>query len=196
MRAQRHSWVAKNRVPTIGAVCRKACALAQVAVELSLCRANVCEGSYISSDVLLLLQHRFPLGATPRSANGMGNSRGFKHQASSPHLGRGANLRKLNEQMNEYKFWTEPRPCMVLGPKPLGKPTTQKKSTSFGQNQDLVWSSDPSLWGNQLLKRKVQVLDRTKALYGPRTQASGETTYLRGKCKVWTQPGRYMALRI
>ena len=43
---------------------------------------------------------------------------------------------------------------MVLGLKPLGKPTTYKK---------------------------IQVLDRTKALYGLRTQASGETKYLKGK---------------
>ena len=46
------------------------------------------------------------------------------------------------------KYWTEPRPCMVLGLKPMGKPSTQK------------------------------VLDRTKALHGPRTQAYGETNYL------------------
>ena len=51
------------------------------------------------------------------------------------------------------KFWTEPRPCMVLGLKPMGKPSTKKK-------------------------KKLQVLDRTKALHGPRTQANGETKYL------------------
>ena len=55
-----------------------------------------------------------------------------------------------------YKFWTEPRPCMVLGLKPMGKPSTKK---------------------NFLL----QVLDRTKALYGPQTQAYGETNYPDGK---------------
>ena len=50
-----------------------------------------------------------------------------------------------------YKFWTEPRPCMVLGLKPMGKPSTKILIiTSFGQNQGLVWSSDPSLWENQL----------------------------------------------
>ena len=122
---------------------------------------------------------------------------------------------------------------MVLGPKPLGKPTTYKaiqvldrtkalygprtqasgetnylqKNTSFGQNQGLAWSSDPSLWGNQLLTEKykfwteprpcmvlglkplgkpttykrTQVLDRTKALYGLRTQAYGETKYTKEK---------------
>ena len=33
---------------------------------------------------------------------------------------------------NYYKFWTEPRPCMVLGLKPMGKPTTKIIITSFG----------------------------------------------------------------
>ena len=46
------------------------------------------------------------------------------------------------------------------------------------------------------LEEKIQVLDRTKALYCPRTQAYGETNYLAEKYSVWTQPGRYMALRI
>ena len=97
------------------------------------------------------------------------------------------------------KFWTEPRPCMVLGLKPMGKPSTQK---IFGQNQGLAWSSDSSLWGNQVLKKSFghnqglawssdsslcgnqvlkKVLDRTKALHGPRTQAYGETKYEKGK---------------
>ena len=53
---------------------------------------------------------------------------------------------------NKQRFWTEPRHCMVLGLKPMGKPTTLEKT---------------------------KVLDRTRALYGPRTQAYGETNYLR-----------------
>ena len=92
---------------------------------------------------------------------------------------------------------------MVLGLKPMGKPTTQKKklrvldrtkalygprtqaygetnyleekTTSFGQNQGLVWSSDSNLWGNQLLRRK-----KTTS-FGSRTQAYGETNYLEEK---------------
>ena len=44
-----------NRVLTIGAVCREARTLAQVAVELSLCQAKVCEGSSIYSNMLLSL---------------------------------------------------------------------------------------------------------------------------------------------
>ena len=51
--------------------------------------------------------------------------------------------------LKDHKFWTEPRPCMVLGLKPLGKRST-KKIISFGQNQGLAWSSDSSLWGNQV----------------------------------------------
>ena len=49
---------------------------------------------------------------------------------------------------------------------------------SFGQNQDIAWSSDSSLWGNQVLKK---VLDRTKVLHGPRTQTYEETNYLKKK---------------
>ena len=55
IRAQRHPWVVKNRGPTIGAVCEKACALAQMAVESSLYQAEVREVSSISSDMQLLL---------------------------------------------------------------------------------------------------------------------------------------------
>ena len=92
IQTQCHPWVVKNRDPTIGVVCGKACALAQVAVESSFYQAEVCELSSISSDMLLLLRHKLPLGATPCSANGTGSSRGLQSQANSPHLGRGANL--------------------------------------------------------------------------------------------------------
>ena len=34
------------------------------------------------------------------------------------------------------------------------------------------------------LKEKLRVLDRTNALYGPRTQAYGETNYLKEKLRV------------
>ena len=58
---------------------------------------------------------------------------------------------KPSTQRKNYKFWTEPRPCLVLGLNPMGKPSTQRK--------------------------KLQVLDRTEALYVPWTQAYGETKY-------------------
>ena len=78
--------VSLQLVPSVG----KACTLAQVAVELSFCQAKVCEGASISSDMLLLFQHKFPLGAMPGSAKGTDNSRGFQHQANpSPPWSRG-----------------------------------------------------------------------------------------------------------
>ena len=44
-----------------------------------------------------------------------------------------------------------------------------------------------------LTLEKLQVLDRTKALHGPRTQAYGETNYLKAKLQVldttWTLYG-------
>jgi len=30
-----------------------------------------------------------------------------------------------------HKFWTEPRSCMVLGLKPMGKPTTRKEKLHY-----------------------------------------------------------------
>ena len=57
---------------------------------------------------------------------------------------------------------------MVLGLKPMGKPTTYQY-----QNQ---------------------VLDRTKVLYGPRTQTYGETNYLDEKTEFWTEPRYCMVL--
>ena len=97
----------------------------------------------------------------------------------------GPRTRAYGETNYLQEFWTEPRHCMVLGLGPMGKPTALE---SFGQNQGTVWSSDSSLWGNQLLKR---VLDRTKALYGPRTRAYGETNYLR---EFWTEQRNCMVL--
>ena len=60
---------------------------------------------------------------------------------------------------------------MVLGLKPMGKPSTKKEI--------------------------LQVLDRTKALHGHRTQASGETKYTKKKKKnhqFWTEPRPCMVL--
>ena len=77
--------------------------------------------------------------------------------------------------LSTTKFWTEPRYCMVLRLKPMGKPTTYQNQvldrtkvlhgprtqtygetnylskSSFGQIQGIAWSSDSNLWGNQLL---------------------------------------------
>ena len=42
----------------------------------------------------------------------------------------------------------EPRSCMVLGLKPMGKLITLDKYLSVRLNQGLVWSSDSNLWKN------------------------------------------------
>ena len=106
-------------------------------------------------------------------------------------------LRKDQVRKKSIKFWTEPRPCIILGLKPIGKPSTKIFIiTSFGQNQGLIWSSDSSLWGNQVQKfLLLQVLDITKALYGPRTQAYGETKYKNFHYyKFWSEPRPCMVL--
>jgi len=73
------------------------------------------------------------------------------------------------------------RTKVLYGPRTqtYGETNYLKKYLSFGQNQDIVWSSDSNLWGNQLLKENIYVLDRTKVLYGRWTQIYGETNYLK-----------------
>ena len=124
----------------------------------------------------LLLRHKLLLGATPCSTNGVGSSRGFRPQANSPRHGLGADLRKTNKykektiQKKNYKFWTEPRPYMVLGLKPMGKPSTQKKNYKF-------WTEP----------RPCMVLG-LKPMGKPSTQ---KKTY-----KFWTEPRPCMVLEL
>ena len=90
-----------NRIPTIGAVCGKACALAQVAVESTLYQVEVRGVSSLSDDMQLLLRHKLLLGATPCSANGAGSTRGFRPQANFPRHCLGADLRNTNKHINK-----------------------------------------------------------------------------------------------
>ena len=47
---------------------------------------------------------------------------------------------KPNIKNKNYKCWTEPRPCMVLGLKPTGKPTGRiKKKGGFGLRNVGYW---------------------------------------------------------
>ena len=87
----------RNRVLTIGAVCGKACALAQVAVESTHWQAQIFAVSSISGDIWLLLRRKLLLGATPHSAKGTGISRGFQPQANFSRPGEGAYGRKVNQ---------------------------------------------------------------------------------------------------
>ena len=64
-------------------------------------------------------------------------------------------LGKPDISNEKTRYWTEPRHCMVLGLKPLGKPDTSDDKTrklGTGQNQGIAWSSDSSLWENQILQ--------------------------------------------
>ena len=45
-------------------------------------------------------------------------------------------------------FWTELRSCMVLGFKLMRKLITFDNYLSVRQNQGLAWFSDSDLWGN------------------------------------------------
>ena len=58
-------------------------------------------------------------------------------------------LEQLNEALaraNPQK--TEPRSCMILGLKPIGKLITRDKYLSVRQNQGLAWSLNSNLWEN------------------------------------------------
>src|SRR6266705_3043121 len=80
-----------------------------------------------------------------------------------------------------HKFWTEPRPCMVLGLKPMGKPSTKKEILQVLDRTKALHGPRTQAYGETKYKKEnPQVLDRTKALHGPRTQAYGETKYKKG----------------
>ena len=83
---------------------------------------------------------------------------------------------------------------MILGLKPMGKLAISKKNLCTRQNQGLAWSLDPNLWGNQLLQRKIYVLDRTKVMHGPQIQTYGKTSYFKEESKYQTKPRSCLVL--
>ena len=125
----------------------------------------------------LLLRHKLLLGATPCNANGADSSRGFWPQAGSPRPDLRAYVQKINKYKRKITSFGQNQG--LHGPRTQAYGETKyskEKTTSFGQNQGLAWSSDSSLWGNQVLQKSFG--QETKALHGPRTQAFGETNYL------------------
>ena len=68
---------------------------------------------------------------------------------------------------------------MVLGLRPMGKPSIEEKLQVLYRTKALYGPRTPAYGETKYLKEKLQVLDRTKALYSPRTQAYGETKYRR-----------------
>ena len=58
-------------------------------------------------------------------------------------------LKQLNRALAMAKPQkAEPRSCMVLRLRPMGKLITHNKYLSVRQNQGLAWSSDSDLWEN------------------------------------------------
>ena len=66
---------------------------------------------------------------------------------------------------------------MVLGLKPMGKPSTQK----ILDRTKALHGPRTQVYGETKYSKKKKVLGITKALHGPRTQAYGETNYPDGK---------------
>ena len=69
---------------------------------------------------------------------------------------------------------------MVLGPKPMVKPTSWMWKTRFLDRTKALHGPRTQAYGktNFLDVMKTRFLDRTKALHGSRTQAYGKTNYL------------------
>ena len=61
---------------------------------------------------------------------------------------------KPSTKKNFISFKQDLSPVWLLGPQTWGKLTLKAISISFGQNQGLAWSSDSSLWGNQVQDKK------------------------------------------
>ena len=85
----------------------------------------------MTGDTLSLFRYMFPLGATPHNASGMASLGASSIKIASPASFDELTFEKRINLQKKYKFWTEPRPCMVLRPKPLGKPTTYKEEYKF-----------------------------------------------------------------
>ena len=100
---------------------------------------------------------------------------------------------------------------MVLGLKPMGKPTTYQNQVldrtrvlhgprtqtygetnylsklSFGQNQGIAWSSDLNLWGNQRLKEILSFGQNQGIAWFSDSNLWGNQL-LKEKSKFWTEP--------
>ena len=69
---------------------------------------------------------------------------------------------------------------MVLGLKSMGKPSTKEKKSQVLDRTKALHDPRTQAYGETKYKKEIlQVLDKTKALHGPRTQAYGETKYMK-----------------
>ena len=70
---------------------------------------------------------------------------------------------------------------MVLGLKSMGKLDTENKAQVLDRTKALHGPRTQAYEETRHIENKVQVLDRIKALHGPRTQAYGETRHSENK---------------
>ena len=105
-------------------------------------------------DTLLLFRHKFPPGATPHNASGMASLGASSIKIASPALFDEPNSKERINEQHRTSFGQNQGLAWSFDPSLWGNQLLTEKHTSFGQNQGLAWSSDPSLWGNQLLKEK------------------------------------------
>ena len=73
---------------------------------------------------------------------------------------------------------------MVLGLKPMGKPATYQYQNQVLDRTKVLYGPRTQTYGEtNYLDEKTEFLDRTKVLHGLRTQTYGETNYLDEKIK-------------
>ena len=90
----------------------------------------------------------------------------------------------------EYKFWTEPRPCMVLGLKPMGKPTTLKKNYKFWTEPRpcMVLELKP-IEKPTTLKKEYKFWAEPRPCMDLGLKPMGKPITTKKTYKFWTQPG-------
>ena len=75
-----------------------------------------------------------------------------------------------------YKFWIEPRSCMVLGLKPMGKPTTLRKSKFLTEPRScMVLRLKPMGKPTSLRKSKFLTKSRSCMILGLKPMAKPTT---------------------
>ena len=82
---------------------------------------------------------------------------------------------------------------MILGLKPMGKPTTYQNQL-LDRTKVLHGPRTQTYGETNYLEEKNQVLDRIKVLHDPRTQTHEKTNYLEEKTEFWTEPRYCMVL--
>ena len=124
-------------------------------MELSFYRTRVYEDAFMTGDALSLFRYRFPPGATHHNASGMASLGASSIKIASPALFEELTFkRRINEQKKNTSFGQNQGLVWSSDSSLWENQLLERKHTSFGQNQGLVWSFDPSLWGNQQLTHK------------------------------------------